>query len=231
MTKGNLPLSQESGQFGNELDGIWDENAEKYKCCCRTVHVKKAALFIGYAQMFVTLFASVFVAYYYFQAMNEATDSEHWIGKLNNRYLTSFLFAFSLQLLLTLTLVQGIRTERASFLLPFIIFTSIAILLGIGQLAHDLLNRGGQNFQTYSARQLNAHFFGTLIHVWCVVVIWRCYRFLGDKKVARQISNQLSTTHLAFHYNDVPYGYVAMPQPPPYADTVISGTKQPLTIA
>ncbi|VDN42159.1 unnamed protein product [Gongylonema pulchrum] len=68
-----------------------------------------------------------------------------------------------------------------------------------------------------------------MVQLWCVAVVWRCYGFLGDKKVARQIGEQLSTTHVAFHYGDIPYGYVPMPQPPPYADTVLTD-KQPLTI-
>uniref|UniRef100_A0A0N5AGP7 MARVEL domain-containing protein n=1 Tax=Syphacia muris TaxID=451379 RepID=A0A0N5AGP7_9BILA len=230
MPKGNLPLSQESHRVASELEGIWDENAIKYKCCCRKIHVKNVALFIGYAQMFITFIAAIFVAYYYLQAIN-GNNQDYWVGKLNSRYLTSFLLAFLLQILLALMLVHGIRTEQASFLLPFIIFASIAIFIGIVQIAHDIFSYDSRAMQFYNTRQWNAHLFGTLIHVWCVAVIWRCYRFLGDKKVARQISNQLSTTHLAFDYGDIPYGYVAMPQPPPYADTVISGVKQPLTIA
>lgn len=50
-------------------------------------------------------------------------------------------------------------------------------------------------------------------------------------KVARQIGEQLSTTHVSFQYGNIPYEYVAMPQPPPYADTVMSADKEPLTIA
>lgn len=69
MYKGNLPLSQESRQVASELEGLWDENAEKYKCCCRTVHVKKASLFIGYAQMCITVFAVLFVLFYYLQVL------------------------------------------------------------------------------------------------------------------------------------------------------------------
>lgn len=49
--------------------------------------------------------------------------------------------------------------------------------------------------------------------------------------MARQIGEQLSATHVAFHYGNIPYGYIGMPQPPPYADTVLSADKQPLTIA
>lgn len=50
-------------------------------------------------------------------------------------------------------------------------------------------------------------------------------------QVARQIGEQLSATRVAFHYADIPYGYVAMPQPPPYAETVISADKQPVTVS
>lgn len=48
-------------------------------------------------------------------------------------------------------------------------------------------------------------------------------------QVIRHIGEQLSTTQMAFHYDDIPHEYLAMSQPPPYADTVISLNKQPLT--
>jgi hypothetical protein len=66
---------------------------------------------------------------------------------------------------------------------------------------------------------------GTLIQAWCLSVVWRCYGYLGDKKVARQIRDQLHTTASAFHphiYSPESMmvnaaGYALMPQPPPYA--------------
>ncbi|VDN27976.1 unnamed protein product [Cylicostephanus goldi] len=58
------------------------------------------------------------------------------------------------------------------------------------------------------------------VHVWCVAVVWRCYCYLGDKKVAEHIGEQLQATSLAFAYEYT--------QPPPYADTI---EKSPLTIA
>jgi len=61
-----------------------------------------------------------------------------------------------------------------------------------------------------------------------VGVVWRFYTFLGDKKVAMRIDAQLRATQVAFHYGDIPHGYMGMSDPPPYADTVISD-KHPLT--
>lgn len=68
-----------------------------------------------------------------------------------------------------------------------------------------------------------------MIHAWCLSVIWRCYGYLGEKALARQISEQLSN-HAAFHYPEQFYGFAAMPQPPPYADTVIAAPNPARTI-
>lgn len=83
-----------------------------------------------------------------------------------------------------------------------------------------------------------------MIHAWCLSVVWKAYQFLGEKKVARQISESLNATHAAFHYPEQFYGFSAMPQPPPYAPTVMAPSqnaprsiikmeedKQPLNIA
>lgn len=43
------------------------------------------------------------------------------------------IFAISIQLVLVLLLIYGIRSDRRSFLVPFIIFASIAIMLGFAQ--------------------------------------------------------------------------------------------------
>lgn len=60
---------------------------------------------------------------------------------------------------------------------------------------------------------------GTVIHAWCLSVVWRAYAFLGDKKVAQQISQQLSATQSAFHYPDQLLSCV-LPQPPPYMEAM-----------
>lgn len=88
-----------------------------------------------------------------------------------------------------------------------------------------------------------SHLIGTMIHAWCLSVVWRCYGYFGEKKVARQISEQLSATQAAFAPYPEPFlGGFLGPQPPPYADTVAPAyvpmpnsiptddDKQPLTV-
>jgi hypothetical protein len=84
--------------------------------------------------------------------------------------------------------------------------------------------------------QFISHMIGTLVHSWCLSVVCRCYTFFGEKKVARQISEQLSATQAAFQYSDQLLSCV-MPQPPPYMDALNapkqmeqSEEKQPLTV-
>ncbi|VDP15744.1 unnamed protein product [Onchocerca flexuosa] len=216
------------------LDNIWNANADKYKCCCRTLHVVRASLFIAYTQMLITFVFALFFTFYYIQAINGRLTSDHWINQLGERYISSLLFAVTLQLLLVLLLVHGIRTERRSFLLPFIVFALIAVLIGFAQIGHDLFgfmhpSSVAHAHLMYDNNQFFSHLLGTLLQLWCVATVWRCYGFLGDKKVVRHIGEQLSTTQMAFHYDDIPQEYIAMSQPPPYADTVISLDKQPLT--
>lgn len=67
MTKASLPLSQDIGRSMGEIDALWDENADKYKCCCRSLHVTRASLFIAYAQMLVTFVFAIFFSFYYIQ--------------------------------------------------------------------------------------------------------------------------------------------------------------------
>ena len=66
--------------------------------------------------------------------------------------------------------------------------------------------------------QFAGHLIGTFIHAWCLSVIIRCYAFLGEKKVARQISEQLAATHAAFQYSDQLMHHVV--EPPAYVDVV-----------
>ncbi|VIO96656.1 Uncharacterized protein BM_BM3491 [Brugia malayi] len=214
------------------LDDFWNADADKYKCCCRTFHVVRASLFIAYAQMLITFVFALFFTFYYIQAINGRLLQDHWINQLGERYISSLLFAVTLQLLLVLLLVHGIRTERRSFLLPFIVFSLIAVLLGFIQIGNDLfgfMHPSSLAHLMYDNNQFFSHLIGTLFQLWCVATVWRCYGFLGDKKVVRHIGEQLSTTQMAFHYDDIPHEYITMSQPPPYADTVISIDKEPLT--
>jgi len=212
---------------------LWEADGDKYKCCCRSVHITRAALYIGYAQMLITFIFAVFFAYYYVQAVNGSLSTEHWINQLSEKYISSLLLAISLQLLLVTLLIHGVRSERPGFLMPFIVFAGIAILFGMLQLCADFtsLIKHGNEYTFSPDNQLVSHVLGTLVHLWCLSIVWRCYQFFNDKKVAIQISEQLAATHAAFQYNPndmLPYGYVQMQEPPPYADTVISD-KAPLT--
>ncbi|VDN38395.1 unnamed protein product [Gongylonema pulchrum] len=151
MSKGSRIFGPERARRGDTagdtqhqpLDSLWDENADKYKCCCRTLHVTRATLYIAYAQMVLTSVFSLFFTFYYVQAVSGRLEPDHWINQLGERYIfyisASLLFAVTLQLLLVLLLVHGLRTERRSFLLPFIVFASIAILLGFAQVFLNLL--------------------------------------------------------------------------------------------
>lgn len=61
-----------------------------------------------------------------------------------------------------------------------------------------------------------------MIYSWCLSIVWRCYIYLGDKKVASRIAEQLS----AFEYPEDSQliGYVPLQNqlPPPYVDTVLT---------
>lgn len=66
-----------------------------------------------------------------------------------------------------------------------------------------------------------------MLHAWCLSVIWRCYGYFGEKKMARRIGEQLSSTQAAFQYPDqLLTGYIPMAQPPPYVDTVYNPNAQ-----
>ncbi|KHN70656.1 hypothetical protein Tcan_10268 [Toxocara canis] len=226
-------FTHEHQRLSNSMEELWDANADKYKCCCRLIHVTRASLYIAYIQMLVTSVFTIFFTYYYVQAVKGNLPAEHWISQLGERYITSLLFAVSLQLILGAMVIHGVYTERRAFLLPFIVFAFIAIIFGFTQIASDFFHfiYVSSSHPAYDNNQFFSHVIGTMVHLWCVSIVWRCYGFLGDKKVARQIGEQLSATRVAFHYADIPYGYVAMPQPPPYAETVISADKQPITVS
>ena len=183
---------------------------------------------------------------------------------INVAISAQLFFAVAVQLILVVVMIHGVRSERRALLLPYIVFvsrtlifsrskscfqTAIAIIAGFAQLASDFVNVNRIVEQYHSTDPSNnpsqfvSHLIATLIHAWCLSVVWRCYGYLGEKKIARQISEQLNATHAAFHYPEQFYGFAAMPQPPPYADTVtqvqdsqrsiikIDEDKQPLTIA
>lgn len=115
-------------------------------------------------------------------------------------------------------MLHGIRSERRSLLLPYIGYAAVAILAGCVQLGSDFLSidrNSSVESRAYNSSQFIGHLIGTLIHAWCLSIVWKSYTFFGEKKVAHQISQQLSATQAAFHYPDQLLSCV-MPQPPPY---------------
>ncbi|CAJ0962951.1 unnamed protein product, partial [Mesorhabditis belari] len=195
----------------HRVDALWDSNADKYRVACRSVHVTKGTLYIGYAQMAIITVFSLCLLFFYGQALHGNLPTEHWAAAAGSRYLTSLLTAVSLQMALVLMLLHGVRTEKRSFLLPFIVFACFALFVAFAQIFADVMaasqHRGGG-----SVYQLISHLIGMMVHVWCVAVVWRCYCYLGDKKVAEHIGAQLEATQPAFACE---YSL-----PPPYADSV-----------
>uniref|UniRef100_A0A7E4VVM5 Transmembrane protein n=1 Tax=Panagrellus redivivus TaxID=6233 RepID=A0A7E4VVM5_PANRE len=241
---------------GDDMNGLWNPDDDKFKVLCRLLHVTKAALHIGYTQMMISIVFAIFFGYHYMMAISGSHSTDHWINQYTAKYISQLLFAVAVQLILVIVMIHGVRSERRSLLLPYIAFTALAIIAGCAQLGTDIiqvervnaLNRatgGSYNVSaSTSTSQLTSHLIATMIHIWCLSVVWRCYGFLGEQKVAKKISEQLSVTHAAFHYPDI-FGSYGMPQPPPYADTVtteppqgrpiiiksVDEDKQPLTTA
>lgn len=171
--------------------------------------------------MTINFLFSIFFAVNYMMAVTGHLSHDHWINQYTARYISQLLLAISLQLILVVVMIHGVRSERRSLLLPYIIYAAITVLAGCGQIGADIYQLDSPKGRSYANSQLLSHLVVTFLHVWCLMVVWRCYGYLGDKKVARQISEQLSSTQAAFHYPEQLFGFVA-PQPPPYADTVVS---------
>lgn len=203
---------------------LWDPDSDQYKVICRMVHVTKAALHIGYIQMMISFAFSVFFGYHYMMAVSGNLSPDHWINQYTARYISQLLFAVSVQLILVVVMLHGIRSERRSLLLPYIGYAAVAVLAGCVQLGSDFLsidrNQSAES-KAYNSSQFIGHLIGTVIHAWCLSVVWRAYAFLGDKKVAQQISQQLSATQSAFHYPDQLLSCV---MPPAYSE--LSAPKQ-----
>uniref|UniRef100_A0AC34FJU6 Uncharacterized protein n=1 Tax=Panagrolaimus sp. ES5 TaxID=591445 RepID=A0AC34FJU6_9BILA len=207
-TLGYAPPARDQYRIGISddlgMEHLWDPDDDKFKVLCRMIHVTKAALHIGYVQMMISFVFSLFFGYHYLMAISGNVSTEHWINQYTARYVSQLLFAVAIQLCLVVVMIHGVRRND---------FVNV----------ERNNNIRGNNANT---SQFISHLIATMIHAWCLSVVWRCYGYLGEKKVARQISEQLNATHAAFHYPDQFFGYVQMPQPPPYADTVISAPKQ-----
>uniref|UniRef100_A0A1I7XML6 Actin cortical patch SUR7/pH-response regulator pali n=1 Tax=Heterorhabditis bacteriophora TaxID=37862 RepID=A0A1I7XML6_HETBA len=217
-----LPVPKpQSTHRHHRVDALWDHNADKYRVVCRSIHVMKATQYIGYAQLIIIGMFTATLLFFYGRQINGSLPADHWLSSAGGRYLTSLLTAVSLQLSLVLMMLHGVRSQRRSFLLPFIIFAAFAVFLAFIQVSSDVVAASQQRAGAASGVQLLSHVMGMFVHIWCVAVVWRCYCFLGDKKVADRIAEQLQATSMAFAYDYT--------QPPPYADTVIE--KHPLTIA
>ncbi|GMR53226.1 hypothetical protein PMAYCL1PPCAC_23421 [Pristionchus mayeri] len=211
-----LPKAPSTLLPSTRLNAIWDADSPN------RVHVVRAATIIGYAQLALLGLFSALLLYVFAHAAIQGIPSDSWVKTQGrDNYLTSIVSAVGLQLCLVLMLLHGIKTERRSYLLPFIIFATLAAVMAIV----SILN---------SARfhvPLNAflsNLFGVIIHVWCIHVMWRCYCFLGDKKVAEHIGEQLQATSMAFSFD--------YSQPPAYADLAPAALpghaeKQPLSMA
>jgi len=227
---GNNEVSRDQYRFGfgNFMDSLWDQEAEKYKVLCRMVHVTKAALQIGYMQLLFCFVFSTFFAYHYLMAISGNVSTENWINQYTARSISQLLLAISLQVIIILVMIHGVRVEQKSLLVPYIIYASVTVLVGFAQIVSDMMNLDksidAPELYTNKSNGLYpfmSHIIGTMIQAWCLGVVWRCYGFIGEKKVARQIKEQLSATHAAFCYPEQLYCY-SVAQPPPYADTVMS---------
>lgn len=104
------------------------------------VHVTKAALHIGYIQMLISFAFSVFFGYHYMMAVTGNLSNDHWINQYTARYISQLLFAVSVQLILVVVMLHGLRSERRSLLLPYIAYAGVAILAGCVQLGSDFLS-------------------------------------------------------------------------------------------
>ncbi|PAV89258.1 hypothetical protein WR25_21225 [Diploscapter pachys] len=198
------------------IDAIWDQDADKYKTLFRSVHVTKASMYIGVTQLaIIVMFLGVVL---YGIAFHSGSLHETWsTGMSSDRLAGQLLAAISLQLTLVLTMMYGIKAERRGFLLPFIVFSIFAIFLAFLQMTSDLIRTTQQRADSASLVQILSHLVGMFVHMWCVAVIWRCYCYLGDKKVAQQIKDNLQTT--------APF-VCEYTQPPPYENTVIEKKNQ-----
>ncbi|CAI4230199.1 unnamed protein product [Auanema sp. JU1783] len=211
----------QSNHRHHRVDTLWDADADKYRVFCRKIHVTKATQFIGLVQLVIMGIFSIALLFFATKNLNGNFNENELLGSMGRRYITSFFTAMVLQLALVLMMLQGVRTERRSLLLPFIIFASFAVFLAFVQASSDFVAAAQEQPGAATGTQLFCHIIGMCMHLWCVGVVWRCYCYLGDKKVAEQIGQQLQVTSLAFAYD--------YSQPPPYADTVVE--KHPLTIA
>ncbi|KAL7079843.1 hypothetical protein ACQ4LE_000718 [Meloidogyne hapla] len=214
----------------SDLEPLWNAEDEKYKVFCRSVHVSKAALYVSYVQLVASFMFSIFFAYNYMMIASVQTPSaDSWVETFNNRYMSQLMMAVTLHVLLLVVLIHGIKTARKSLLMPYIVYAAITVLTGLVGVVNDIfyldshiMQDGGTNSMVRS--QLRRHLFGTIVQAWFLSIIWRCYGYLGDKKVARQIRDQMCSTASAFRYpeNLMCSGYALMQQPPPYVDTVMS---------
>lgn len=102
---------------------------------CKMVHVTKAALHIGYIQMLISFAFSIFFGYHYMMAVTGNLSNDHWINQYTARYISQLLFAVSVQLILVVVMLHGIRSERRSLLLPYIGYAAVAILAGCVQVS------------------------------------------------------------------------------------------------
>jgi len=220
----------------SDLEPLWDAENEKYKVCCRSVHLTKAALYIGYVQLLVSFMFCLFFAYHYVMAVSGQMSADHWLNQYTARYMSQLMLTVSLQVIIVVVMIHGIKTEKKSFLLPYIVYAAIAVLTGAVQVVSDLmyLDKSVSQHADMNTRiaksQFMSHVLRTVIQAWCLSVVWRCYGYLTEKKVARQIREQLSTTATAFHYPENLLGYSLMPQPPPYVDTVSTSVASPIII-
>ncbi|EPB71326.1 hypothetical protein ANCCEY_09578 [Ancylostoma ceylanicum] len=153
---GDMPLQMpkpQSQHRHHRVDALWDSNADKYRVACRSVHVMRATQFIGYGQLLVIGLFTITLLFFYGKQLNGGLPADHWLSNaVGFECKLSQTFAQGLQLLMdmdvlfskaslavvecawtVLMMLHGVRSQRRSFLLPFIIFASFAVFLAFIQ--------------------------------------------------------------------------------------------------
>ncbi|KAI3409753.1 hypothetical protein GPALN_006132 [Globodera pallida] len=212
--------------FG-DAEPLWDSENEKYKVLCRSIHVSKASFYIGYVRLLVSLVSCIFFAYQYMMAVTGQMSADNWINQMTARFMSKAMLAICLQVIVVVLMIHGVKTEKKSMLLPFIVYSGISVLANSIKIMSDLVYL---DMSTYKNDQVESQvakiqfvsdLMRMVLHAWCLSVVWRCYGYLTEKKVARQIREQLISTATAFNYPENLVGHSMMPQqPPPYASVV-----------
>lgn len=174
---------------------VFDPENERYKCCCRTFHVRTASVLIGILQIIATLIGLVVIIINYYR-LGQNYSIQFTVGII---FVVLYVIVLSL-------FFCSICAQNATFVVGFLLLQFVTMILFLTvisivaiQWANDdyvgiryWAGRGPEldidvswSYLTVAIALIAVCSISLFFYIWFCTIVWRCYRYFAERKKFR----------------------------------------------